>query len=150
MKFQVATGMGLNLEISTGSNIPIYRQIVDQVRSAVASGRLSVGDKLPSVRTLAERLLVNPNTVAKAFQDLLQDGVIESRHGLGAFVAKRRPIYTKAERTRRLEAAMEAFLSEALVLDFSADEIRNAVAQKLESYRNNGGPSQRPGVGGRS
>lgn len=130
--------MSLDLQISTGSNIPIYRQIVDQVRAAVAGGRLSVGDKLPSVRAIAERLLVNPNTVAKAFQDLLQDGIIESRHGLGAFVAKRRPIYTKAERTRRLEAALEAFLSEALVLDFSAEEIREAVEQKLKSFRNAG------------
>lgn len=143
--------MGLDLQISTGSNVPIYRQIVDQVRSAVAGGRLSVGDKLPSVRAVAERLLVNPNTVAKAYQDLLQDGVIESRHGLGAFVAKRRAIYTKAERTRRLDAALEAFLSEALVLDFDAEEIQNAVAQKLEAFRNNGGSqSQRSGVGGRS
>lgn len=142
--------MSLDLQISTGSNVPIYRQIVDQVRSAVASGRLSVGDRLPSVRALAERLVVNPNTVAKAFQDLLQDGVIESRHGLGAFVAKRRAIYTKAERSRRLEAALETFLSEAIVLDFTAEEIREALEHKLQALRPESGQSQRPGVGGRS
>lgn len=135
--------MSLDLQISTGSNVPIYRQIVDQVRSAVANGRLDVGDKLPSVRVLAERLLINPNTVAKAFQDLLQDGVIESRHGLGAFVARRRPIYTKAERTRRLESALDSFLSEALVLDFSGEEIQQAIQKKLETLRGNSAASSR-------
>lgn len=135
--------MGLDLQISTGSNVPIYRQIVDQVRSAVTNGRLEVGDRLPSVRVLAERLLINPNTVAKAFQDLLQDGVVESRHGLGVFVARRRPIYAKAERVRRLDGALEAFLSEALVLDFTSEEILQAVQKKLESSRGEGAASPR-------
>ncbi len=124
--------MELALQISTGSSVPIYRQIVDQVRCAVAGGQLHVGDRLPSVRALAERLLVNHNTVAKAYSDLLRDGVIESRHGLGVFITRRRPIYTKAERTRRLEAALEAFVSEALVLDFSGDEIEQALRKKLK------------------
>ena len=123
--------MKLELAISTGSSVPIYRQIVDQVRCAVAAGQLNVGDRLPPVRALAERLLVNHNTVAKAYNDLVRDGVIESRHGLGVFVARRRPIYTKAERTRRLEAALDAFVSEALVLDFHADEIEQALRRKL-------------------
>jgi len=123
--------MDFDFQISTGSNVPIYRQILDQVRSAVAGGRLEVGDRLPSVRGLAERLLVNHNTVAKAYSDLARDGVIESRHGLGVFIARRRPIYTKAERTRRLAAALEAFVSEALLLDFSGDEIRRALDEKL-------------------
>jgi GntR family transcriptional regulator len=124
--------MAFDLEISTGGSVPIFRQIVDQVRSAVAGGRLAVGDKLPSVRTLADRLLINPNTVAKAYHDLLRDGVIESRHGLGAFVAKRRSIYTKTERARRLAAALDTFVSEALVLDFNAGEIEEALRKKLQ------------------
>ncbi|HEY2251780.1 MAG TPA: GntR family transcriptional regulator [Planctomycetaceae bacterium] len=125
--------MAFDLSISTGSSVPIFRQIVDQVRCAVANGTLAVGDRLPSVRALAERLVVNHNTVAKAYNDLVRDGVIESRHGLGVFVARRRAIYTKAERVRRLEAALEAFLSEALVLDFSHEEIRLALLRKLEA-----------------
>lgn len=122
----------MDFEISTGGTVPIFRQIVDQVRSAVASGRLAVGDRLPSVRALAERLVINPNTAAKAYNDLLRDGVIESRHGLGVFVARRRSIYTKAERTRRLTAALDAFVSEALVLDFAPEEIEQALRSRLE------------------
>ena len=123
--------MKFDLQIATGSSVPIYRQIVDHVRCAVAAGQLSVGDRLPPVRALADQLLVNHNTVAKAYNDLVRDGVIESRHGLGVFVARRRPMYTKAERVRRLEAALEAFVSEALVLDFPADEIEQALRKKL-------------------
>ena len=130
--------MGLDLTIATGSNLPIYRQIVDQVRSAVANGQLAVGDQLPSVRTVAERLVVNHNTVAKAYSDLVRDGVIESRHGLGVFVAKRRAIYTKTERTRRLESARDAFVSEARFLDFTSDEIRQAVDDKLNEWDGKG------------
>jgi GntR family transcriptional regulator len=125
--------MAFRVQISTGSSVPIYRQIVDQVRSAVAGGELAVGDRLPGVRTLAERLLVNHNTVAKAYSDLVRDGVVEPRPGLGAFVAKRRPIYTKTERVRRLDAALETLVSEALLLDFTADEIHEALARKLEN-----------------
>lgn len=125
--------MALDLQIATGSNVPIYRQIVDQIRCAVAAGQLAVGDKLPSVRAMAERLVVNPNTVAKAYNDLVRDGVIESRHGLGVFVAKRRAIYTRAERVRRLDAALDTFLSEALVLDFNPEEIQEALQKRLET-----------------
>lgn len=125
--------MAFDLNIATGSSVPIFRQIVDQVRCAVSNRTLAVGDRLPSVRALAERLLVNHNTVAKAYNDLIRDGVIESRHGLGVFVARRRSIFTKAERTRRLDAALDTFISEALVLDFSNDEIRLALERKLEA-----------------
>ena len=124
--------MGVDLQISTGSTVPIYRQIVDQVRRDVTNGELSVGDRLPSVRSLAERLLVNHNTVAKAYNELVRDGVIESRQGRGVFVTRKRNIYTKAERTRRLQTALDAFVSEALLLDFDNDAILLAVQGKLK------------------
>ncbi len=130
--------MALDLHISTGSTNPIYRQIVDQVRRAVVCGELAVGDQLPSVRALAERLLVNHNTVAKAYVELVRDGVIESRHGRGVFVAKKRSIYTKAERNRRLETVLDAFVSEAVILDFDDDEIRRAIERKLKELNGRG------------
>ena len=123
--------MAVDFQILTGGTVPIYRQIIDQVRRGVTNGDLAMGDQLPSVRALAERLLVNHNTVARAFNELVRDGVIESRHGRGVFVAKRRNIYTKAERTRRLEAALASFVSEALLLDFGNDEIQQALERKL-------------------
>ena len=118
--------------ITTGAGTPIYRQIGDQVRLAVATGALAPGDAMPSVRSLAERLVVNANTVARAYADLVRDGVLESQQGLGFFVAsKKRQVYSRAERLRRLHQALDAFVHEAVFLDFSADDIRQAVDDKL-------------------
>jgi GntR family transcriptional regulator len=119
------------VHIATGSGTPIYRQIVDQVRLGMATGALTAGDPMPSVRGLAERLVVNANTVVKAYAELVRDGVLESRHGLGFFVAPKRQVYSKAERLRRLRQALDAFVQEAVFLDFTDDEIRQAVDDKL-------------------
>ena len=70
--------MAVDFQISIGSTVPIYRQIIDGVRRGVTNGELAVGDQLPSVRALAERLVVNHNTVAKAYQALVRDGVVET------------------------------------------------------------------------
>src|SRR5436190_14448845 len=119
------------ISIATGAGTPIYRQIVDQVRLGVTTGALAPGAPLPSVRGLAEELLINFNTVAKAYGELVRDGVLESRQGLGYFVAQKRQIYSKAERLRRLRQAAEDFIYKAVVLDLSADEILKAVEEKL-------------------
>jgi GntR family transcriptional regulator len=121
-----------SINVTTGSGTPIYRQIVEQVRLGVATGALSPGDAMPSVRSLAERLVVNPNTVARAYADLVRDGVLDSHQGRDVFVAStKRQVYSRAERLRRLRQALEAFVNEAVFLDFSPDEIRNAVDEKL-------------------
>src|SRR5262245_41194056 len=120
------------VNVTTGSGTPIYRQIVDQVRLGLATGALAPGDAMPSVRSLAERLVVNPNTVARAYADLVRDGVLESQQGRGVFVAsKKRQVYSRAERLRRMQLALDAFVHEAVFLDFTADEIRKAVDDKL-------------------
>jgi GntR family transcriptional regulator len=120
-----------HVSISTGAGTPIYRQIVEQVRLAVATGALPAGHAMPSVRSLAESLVVNANTVAKAYGELSRDGVLESQQGLGVFVAARRQLYSKAERLRRLRQAVDTCIHEAICLDFSADEIRKAIDEKL-------------------
>ena len=120
-----------DIHITTGAGAPIYRQIVDQVRLAVATGALAAGHAMPSVRSLAERLVVNPNTVIKAYGELVRDGVLESQQGLGFFVAEKRQVYSKAERRRRLRQAVDNLIHEAVFLDFTADEIRKAVDEKL-------------------
>jgi GntR family transcriptional regulator len=120
------------INVTTGAGTPIYRQIGDQVRLGVATGALAPGDPLPSVRSLADRLVINANTVAKAYAELVRDGVLESQQGLGFFVAnKKRQVYSRAERLRRLYQALDAFVHEAVFLDFTADEIRKAVDEKL-------------------
>jgi GntR family transcriptional regulator len=119
------------VQITTGSTTPIYRQIVEQVRLAAATGALPPGRAMPSVRALADRLRVNANTVVKAYADLVRDGVLESQQGLGFFVARRRQVFSEAERSRRLRQAVDDFIHEAVFLDFTADEIRRAVDEKL-------------------
>ena len=120
-----------HFRITTGSGTPIYRQIIEQVSLGVATGALAPGDALPSVRGLAEQHVVNPNTVAKAYAELVRDGVLESHHGKGFFVAEKRQVYSRAERLRRLRQAVEAFVHEAVFLDFTAEEICQAVDEKL-------------------
>jgi GntR family transcriptional regulator len=118
--------------VTTGAGTPIYRQIVDQVRLGVATGALPPGHPMPSVRGLAEQLVINFNTVAKAYGELVREGVLESHPGRGVFVAsEKRQVYSRAERRRRLRQALDAFVHEAVFLDFSADEIRAAVDEKL-------------------
>src|SRR5882672_8488166 len=106
--------MALHFVISTGSPTPIYRQITDQVRLAVARGKLDVDDQLPSVRALAEELVINPNTVARAYTDLAREGVIESRAGRGVFVIRKRKVFTREEGWRRLEPLMDSLIGEAM------------------------------------
>jgi GntR family transcriptional regulator len=120
-----------HIHITTGSGTPIYRQIMEQVRLGVATGALEPGSPMPSVRTLAEQNLVNVNTVVKAYAELVRDGVLESHHGKGFFVAEKRQVYSRAERLRRLRQAVETFVHEAVFLDFSAYDIRQVVNEKL-------------------
>jgi GntR family transcriptional regulator len=120
-----------HINVTTGAGTPIYRQIIDQVRLGVATEALRPGQAMPSVRSLAERLVVNANTVVKAYAELVRDGVLEAQQGMGFFVAEKRQIYSKAERLRRLRQAVDDFIHEAVVLDFSAEEIRKVVDAKL-------------------
>jgi GntR family transcriptional regulator len=122
---------GLHITITTGSGTPIYRQIIDQVKLGVATGALAAGDALPSVRSLAEQNVVNANTVIKAYAELVREGVLDSHHGKGFFVAEKRQVYSRTERLRRLRQALEAFVHEAVFLDFTAEEIRKGVDEKL-------------------
>lgn len=128
----------MQIRVIPGSGAAIYRQIADQVRRAVASGDLSVGDPLPSVRALAKELVVNPNTVAKAYAELNADGVLETQPGRGVFVAQRRSVYSEAERLRRLDEALETAINESIRLDFSSAEILDRMRAKLDQFHSRG------------
>lgn len=123
--------MAFELNILPGGGSPIFRQIVDQVRLAVATGRLAPGEALPSVRAAAEKLLINPNTVAKAYGELAREGIIEGQQGRGMFVAPPRQIYTKTERVRRLTPMADALVNEGLSLGFTPAEVDELFQQRL-------------------
>ena len=125
--------MRVPLSITPGSQTPLYRQIVEQVCAAALDGRLRDDEPLPSVRALAEQLLINPNTVARAYSELAREGIIESRPGRGMFLSERRRIYSAAERTRRMEQAAATLVSEAFVLGYSPEEIVDFVARRVSS-----------------
>jgi len=126
------------LAISVGSSTPIYKQITEQVRLAVATGKLAVGEGLPSVRALAEQLVINPNTVARAYGDLSREGVIESRAGRGYFVIQKRKVFTRDEGRRRLEPLLAGVIGEAMAMDFTPEELREAFEKKLGLWKGTG------------
>jgi GntR family transcriptional regulator len=120
-----------SIEIATGSSTPIYRQIVEHVCQATVTGVLRAGDQLPSVRELAEQLVLNPNTIARAYGELVREGIAEGRQGRGFFVAPRRQIYADGERRRRLSAAVNRLVNEALFLGVEPAELRDAVDRRF-------------------
>jgi GntR family transcriptional regulator len=122
----------VQISITTGSSVPIFRQIVDQVRLAAARGAVRAGEQLPSVRALAERLVVNPNTVAKAYAELAADGLIETHQGKGVFIAAPRQVYTEAERLHRLEPAIDALIHQAIALNHPAQQLAHAVDRRVD------------------
>jgi GntR family transcriptional regulator len=131
----------LAIGISTGSNTPIYKQITDQIRLGIATGKLSIGDQLPSVRALAEEIVINPNTVARAYGDLAREGLIESRAGRGVFITRKRKVFTREEGWRRLEPLIDGLIGEAMSMDFSPEELRAALEKKLDRWKGDGGGS---------
>jgi len=105
------------------------------VRRQIAAGDLPVGALLPSVRVLAQQLTINPNTVAKAYADLCSEGWLESRPGLGLFVAEARERLSRTEQQRRLDQACGRFVDEVLGLDFTSEEIVKRLRAELQPYR---------------
>jgi GntR family transcriptional regulator len=122
------------LQIVTGDPRPITRQIVDGVKRLVASGELVPDDMLPSVRGLAQQLSINPNTVAKAYAELTAEGWLHARAGLGLFVAEQRQRLSDAERARRLDEAVDRFVSDVIGLDYPQQTILDRVAAELSHY----------------
>ena len=121
----------LMIQVATGDTRPIGRQIVDAVRMKIATGELSPGDQLPSVRGLAQQLTINPNTVAKAYAELTTEGWLESRQGMGLYVAAPRQRLSDAERERRLDDAIGRFVNDVIPLGFPTEEVEARVGREF-------------------
>ena len=124
------------------SRVPIYRQLIEQIRQAVARGRLRPGSRLPSVRVMSRELVVNPNTVARAYTELEREGVLNTRQGLGVFVAEPQAELSGAARRERLSASLDRFLTEAVHLGYSADDVMSAVAKRIRGFQFVGAASE--------
>jgi len=121
--------------VDPSSGVPIYMQIIGQVKRAVASGLLKAGDQMPSVRELAMELTVNPNTIAKAYQELERDGVIRTVRGVGTFVAEQEIKIVREERVKTLAAAIDKVLVEALHLGFSDEEVKSLLDERIREWK---------------
>src|SRR6185436_11978952 len=121
----------MEFQVDPSTRLPIYRQLMDQVRLAVARGRLKPGTRLPSVRVLSRELVVNPNTIARAYTELERDGVLNTRQGLGVFIAEPQAELSAAARRERLAVALDAFLTEAVHLGFTSDDVQAALAIRI-------------------
>ena len=123
----------MKFELDLTTHVPIYLQIMSQVKHAIATGELQPDDQLPTVRQLAADLRVNFNTVARAYRQLDEEGVISTQHGRGTFILEQGSA-KDMERLRQQDLAelAENFLEEAERLDFSADEIRKLINKKLD------------------
>src|SRR5262245_63278714 len=114
----------MDITINVTDGVPIYRQIVNQVKYLVASRLLLPGDELPAIRTLALQLKVTPNTIVKAYGELESAGVIHKRHGSGTFISDARPQQVAIrERRRLIEQRIDALLAEAHQLNITTEDV---------------------------
>jgi GntR family transcriptional regulator len=120
----------VDITINLTDGVPIYRQIVNQIKYLVASGLLRPGEELPPIRTLALQLKVTPNTIVKAYGDLEHSGVIHKRQGSGTFVSEGRPQLAIRERRRVIGQRIDALLVEAHQLNFNADDVLRMVRER--------------------
>ena len=122
----------MDISINLTDGVPIYRQIVNQVKYLVASGLLQPGEELLPIRTLALQLKVTPNTIVKAYGELEASGVIQKRQGSGTFVSEGRPQQVAVrERRRVIEQRIDSLLAEAHQLNISADDILRMVRERM-------------------
>jgi GntR family transcriptional regulator len=125
----------MGLHVDTSSRLPIYQQLVQQIREAIARGELKPDEGLPSVRQLSRDLVVNPNTVARAYTELERAGLLISRPGRGIYVAQPRNDLSREARSRRLTEQLDRWLIEAVHLGYSSDEVLALVARRIREFQ---------------
>ena len=125
------------LDAATG--VPVYRQLIDQLLTAIASGKLSAGDQLPTVRQVAVDLAINPNTVIRAYRELEIRGVLETQQGTGTFISHQKVERDAAERQRRLSQLVGELAARAGSEGFTVDE----VIEQLQDLRKDAGKKRR-------
>jgi GntR family transcriptional regulator len=111
------------------SGVPVYRQLIDQVQAAIASGALAAGDQLPTVRQVAVDLAINPNTVLRAYREMEIRGLLDSQQGTGTFIADRKVEYSKDERERKLGQLVGEFVSRAGASGFTLKQLMKALRE---------------------
>ena len=122
----------LAITVSPGEARSLADQIVDAIRRKITAGDLEVGEKLPSLRGLAQQLAINPNTVSKAYAKLIEGGWVKAQVGLGLFVAAQRDHLSAGERDRRLDAAVDRFVTEVVAIRCDPEDAAQRVTEALD------------------
>jgi GntR family transcriptional regulator len=130
----------MEIRLSSTDGIPVYRQIVNQVKYLVASGRLRPGQELMPIRALAERLVVNPNTVVRAYSELGREGVVECRHGSGTYVAETASRLPAESAGQNLVPRIDALVADATHLKVKLDEVVRLVRERHDLLRKSNNP----------
>src|SRR5262245_6145358 len=123
----------MTLHLNPDSGVPLYLQLIEQIKHAIESGAIAAGEQLPSVRQMAEDILINPNTVARAYRELEHEGIIELKHGSGAFI--RESIAPRARLMQKAQGVVESAIDRLAALDLTESEIRRLVENELASRR---------------
>ena len=129
----------MQIHISATDGVPIYQQIVNQVKYLVAAGRLAPGEEMPPIRVLAERLLVNPNTVARAYRELESAGVVEKRRTAGTYVSDAGSPLARKERLRIITERVDGLLAEARQLGITVNELVELIGRRNQAMQTSGG-----------
>src|SRR5580700_11390484 len=120
---------GFRLDLHSG--VPVYRQIIDQILGGIASGKLAMGDQIPTVRQVAVDLAINPNTVVRAYREMEIRGVLETQQGTGTFIAHKKIEPNEVERSRRLTQLVTEFVARAGSAGFSVEELMEQLNELL-------------------
>ena len=129
----------MQIHVSDTDGTPFYQQVVTQIRFLVASGRLEEGEQLPPVRKLAEQLLINPNTVARAYRELEAEGVVAPKRWAGVFVSDVGSPLSRKEKTRILGERINAMLTESQQLGFDLEAVVKLIRQRGTQFESKGG-----------
>ncbi len=125
----------MQIHITANEGVPIYLQVANQIKYLVAAGRMVAGEELPPIRTLAESLMVNPNTIARAYRELEMAGIVEKRRTLGTYVSDQGSPLARRERMKILSDRVDQLLAEAGNMDVSLEEIQKLVQQRYSVIR---------------
>lgn len=119
--------------INASSGVPIYLQLMEQIKHAIETGALRAGDQLPTIRKVAEELVMNPNTVVRAYRELEHEGIIEMKHGSGAFISE--SVAGHARVTRKAQTIVQSALERLMSLGLTEDEARRLFENELALFR---------------
>ena len=127
--YYISNTVFIHLDASSG--VPLYAQVLQQLRERIMSGRLAAGEQLPSVREMSARLKINPLTVAKVYQLLQQEGLVELQRGRGTYVARAARSHSAAERRRLIAPAVRRLVAEAQHLQVSREELGRLIEEQM-------------------